>query len=1801
MSASLRAILIAIAGFAFVLLVIGGVDHGIVRPAFVALEQAQALEDGGRAQAAIQSELRQLDNVLGNWAAWDDAYAFADSRNPAFIQSNLGDWRVLEKNSRLNLCFIFHRDGRVLYGGSYDSNLGGTVLPAAFAGESPAIWTALQPGLEREQARAGLLLTEHGLLLLAARPILTTQGAGPARGLLVFGRFLDKALLRALAEQTQVAFDLLPAGDPRLTPAERGYMTALRANEPGLRPGLEGALFVYELLPDWTGQPAVLLRTPVRQDISTTARRTGQALVGTLGLMALALLLGGAYLRTRPERAAVTEQTGAAWGAAALVILIGLTLTSGLFVEWRQRSQHNLTRDFHSTAAEQTERVITVLQHSLEDINVIRYFFEGARIVSRQQFRDFVTPILEQHPFRALEWLPRVPRDQRSAYEAAARQDGVEGFQFTERDVEGRLAPAADRAEYFPVYYLEPYAGNAMALGFAPGPTHPARGAALEQARDHGQQAATGRYILVQEPAFSQYFSILVFAPVYDGPVAKPEVEERRARLRGFVLGVIRVGDAVRDALRASEPGQLTFRLLDLTADREQRWLYDHPSSTDFQAAPTAEQRFHRDFDLADRVWRIEVAPSAAFIARHYDLTYRWVPAAGGLLTLLTALYLFALITQRQGAERLVAARTAELQASEERYRIVTLMTGQMIYDYDCPTGRIQWAGAIEDLTGQDAATFAAIDIDAWAARIHPEDRLDALDRLRQAMEAGARYEVEYRFARGDGAYGWIADYGAFLLDERGKAVRMLGTMKDVTERKQVAAALEAREAQLRTLINAMPDIVCFKDGAGRWLEANAFDLRLFGLEGVVYQGKTDAELAEYSPSCREAFQRCGETDELAWQQGAPSRGDERIPQPDGTDSVFDVIKIPRFDDQGRRHGLVVVGRDVTDRQRAEAELRQRDHLLQATADAMTQLLSGHELEETVGAALATLGQAVAADRAYIFENHPDPVTSALLMSQRYEWCAAAALPQIANPALQNVSYDAWCPRWHATLAAGAAITGLVREFPESERAALEPQAIRSLLVLPIRIEEPFWGATGFDDFPSRRLPGHRRAFWGFIGFDDCHADRVWSPVEQNILRTAAAALGHAYIRRRAEAARRASERRFRAMIEHAPDGIVLFNETIRYVSPAVERLLGYTPEEAITLDPDRLTHPEDLPSLLSLLNDLQRQPGRVVSTQYRFRHRDGSWRWLESTISNLLAESSVGALVFNFRDITDRWQAEARQRLAAVVFDAAREAIFVADADGRILAVNPAFTTLTGYAEATVQGRSPRLLWADRQPETYFEVLERTAAREGVWQGEFWARRQDGDRRAALASLCVVRDAAGRITHYVGIATDITAQRAAEQRIERLAYYDALTELPNRALLGQRAELALALATRHRISLAVLFLDLDRFKEVNDAFGHDAGDTLLEQVAARLQALVRTEDTVCRLGGDEFVLLLSEADQEGALRVADKVLAAFRQPFVVAGHALNATASVGIALYPHDGADFAELLKNADVALYRAKHAGRNTRLFYDRAMNAATLARMVLEAELRQAIAAGQLRAYYQPKVRLADGALVGAEALVRWEHPERGLIPPGQFIPVAEASDLIVVLGDWMLVEVCRQLATWRRQGGPALTVAVNLAARHFRQPELADRIRGLLEAYGLPAQALELELTESTLIDANKDTIETLRRLERLGLGLAIDDFGTGYSSLSYLKYLPLTALKIDQGFVRDLMTDPDDRAIAATIVALGHHLELEVIAEGVETEDQRRFLLEQGCDLAQGYLFDRPLPAEAFAAAWLAPAHVQPPV
>lgn len=451
----------------------------------------------------------------------------------------------------------------------------------------------------------------------------------------------------------------------------------------------------------------------------------------------------------------------------------------------------------------------------------------------------------------------------------------------------------------------------------------------------------------------------------------------------------------------------------------------------------------------------------------------------------------------------------------------------------------------------------------------------------------------------------------------------------------------------------------------------------------------------------------------------------------------------------------------------------------------------------------------------------------------------------------------------------------------------------------------------------------------------------------------------------------------------------------------------------------------------------------------------------------------------------------------------------------------------------------------------------------------------------------------------FAAIFSDVTTRKQAEEHMRYMAHYDSLTGLPNRTLLTERATQALALAARRQEHLALLFCDLDHFKEVNDSLGHKAGDQLLTEVAARFKASLRQTDTVARLGGDEFVMLLPAVTKDQAAHLAEKLLTALRRPMDLDGHRLAVTGSIGISFYPHDGADFTTLLQNADVAMYQAKQGGRHQFWFYDTRMNAEILERMTLLAELENAVRSGQLRAYFQPKVSLIDGVVAGAEALARWQHPQKGLLLPDQFIPAAEDTDLIIAIDEWILEEVCQRLAAWRAAGHPTLTVAVNLAARHFRQPRLATRLEQLLKRYELPATALQLELTESTLFDAGAETSATIEALQRLGARLAIDDFGAGYSSLAHLKHLPVAALKIDRSFVCDLESNAANRAIAAAVVGLSRNLGLAVVAEGVETEGQRRFLVEQGCDCAQGYLFSPPLPAEEFIA-WRWDGEPKPP-
>ena len=569
-------------------------------------------------------------------------------------------------------------------------------------------------------------------------------------------------------------------------------------------------------------------------------------------------------------------------------------------------------------------------------------------------------------------------------------------------------------------------------------------------------------------------------------------------------------------------------------------------------------------------------------------------------------------------------------------------------------------------------------------------------------------------------------------------------------------------------------------------------------------------------------------------------------------------------------------------------------------------------------------------------------------------------------------------------------------------------------------------------------------------------------------------------------------------------------------------------------------------------------------------------------------------AVVETLRDMTLRESAEEKQRLYAKVFENSGEAILISDSNNRIVAVNQALEMDTGYTKGELIGKDPRILSAGKTPRETFRLMWAALQDKeaGFWQGELWDLRKDGSIYPKWAAITAVHDAKGSLTNYIASYTDISERKTSEARIAHLAHHDALTGLFNRYSLENRLAQSLLAARRENRQMAVIFIDLDRFKIINDTLGHHVGDLLLVEVANRLSACVRESDIVARLGGDEFVVALTSlANDMDAAHVVKKIIAALEIPCEIEGKQLHTTLSVGISFFPDNGEDVDALMKNADTAMYHAKEKGRNNFQFFSPAMTAAATERHEIERDLRIALKNKEFELHYQPQVCANKGLIRGVEALIRWRHPDRGLIPPLKFIPIAEESGVIESIGSWVLEEACRQMAEWRKAGFDLKHVAVNLSAHQLRSPNLVRQVQSAIARFGLAPGQLELEITESVAMEDPERAIGQLRMLRDSGVELAIDDFGTGYSSLAYLKMLPIHTLKLDRAFVRDIETDENDAAISSATLALAKNLGLRVVAEGVETEAQRDFLTSHACNLLQGYLFGKPEPADVLTARW----------
>jgi len=601
---------------------------------------------------------------------------------------------------------------------------------------------------------------------------------------------------------------------------------------------------------------------------------------------------------------------------------------------------------------------------------------------------------------------------------------------------------------------------------------------------------------------------------------------------------------------------------------------------------------------------------------------------------------------------------------------------------------------------------------------------------------------------------------------------------------------------------------------------------------------------------------------------------------------------------------------------------------------------------------------------------------------------------------------------------------------------------------------------------------------------------------------------------------------------------------------------------------------------------------GTAASHELSLQRPDGGPMTLDLSLRPI-PRSRAGArnVLVEGRDVTLRKAAEDKLVLAAAVFEHAREGFVIADRHGRVVDVNQAFCDISGYQAHELHGQQTAALGFGIGRREVRRQVRAALQSAGQWQGEVRTSRKDGSLYTCWLTVRRLRDAEGATTHYIGILDDITQFREVERNLVRLAHVDTLTDLPNRSLLADRVGQLTSVSRRDHRPFALMFMDLDQFKNINDTLGHSVGDALLGEVAQRLQGSLRECDTVARLGGDEFAVLLPGTDAAGAEQVAGKLLERLAVPCMVQGHELSMTMSIGIACYPSDGDDYEILSRNADTAMYRAKHEGKATWRFFAAGMQQRSARQLQLESALRRALERNELLLHYQPQLAADGQTLVGVEALLRWRHPEFGMVSPAEFIPLAETSGQIVAIGEWVLRTAVQQLKSWMDAGLAPMVIAVNLSAVQFRHPGLPDTVQRALADAGLPARHLELELTES--VTANPTAaIGMMDALHALGVRLSLDDFGTGYSSLSYLKRFPLHTLKIDQSFVRDIDSDPDDRAIVRAVIQMARALNLQTIAEGVETEAQHQFLRREGCDMVQGYRFCRPMDAASLEA-WIA--------
>lgn len=1174
--------------------------------------------------------------------------------------------------------------------------------------------------------------------------------------------------------------------------------------------------------------------------------------------------------------------------------------------------------------------------------------------------------------------------------------------------------------------------------------------------------------------------------------------------------------------------------------------------------------------------------------------------------------------------------RTQEkLVESTGRFRLVARATNDVVWDWNLVSDTIWWNEAYQTLFGYPPDEIGP-EIASWYDRIHPDDRQRVVVAVRAVIDSGGQtWSDEYRFRRRDGSHALIYDRGFVIRDDDGKPVRMIGAMQDISERKATEEALREAEDRYRRLVELSPEPI-FVHQDMHYVYVNRAGVELFGAksaEDLLGRHVLDFLHPELHELVRQRIR-------LQLEQGVPApRIEQRYLRVDGSEVEVEVSSAP-FHFHGKP-AVQVIARDIGARKHAErslAELQARyRQLVELSPDSIHIHQDGKLV--FVNSACVRLFGATSAEqllgRSLLDFIHPDQ-RDIVRGRMRVLYEENRNVPDMVQKLIRvdGTIVDVEIKAAPFVFGGRPAVQTVVRDISERIRAEESLRQFRAAMDLsPDLIYLTDYRTMQFVDVNETacRLLGYSRAELLNMGPADVatlsretlvHAydhviagndsggtlemhhrrkDGSLLPVEL-VRRPVPTREGHIIVviardiseRMRVEAELRGSHERFRQIAENIREVFWATDpekNQMLYISPAYEEIWQrscdslydspWTWAEAI--------HPEDRDRVLQAAGDKQLRG--EYDEEYRIVRPDGSIRWIHDKAFPIRDQGGqVYRVVGVADDITERKQAEEQSLRAARqtrdILSSITDAFFAVDENWRFTYLNATAEKLLRRDKATVLGRD---LYKEF-PEavgSVFDISYRKAVAEKtpVEFEEYYPPLETWFEVHAYP-------------YENGLSVyfrDVTERKRTEERLSYLAQYDPLTGLPNRALFLDRLKLAAARARREGQLAAVMFLDLDRFKDINDNLGHSVGDEVLVEVAKRLRAQLRDVDTIARLGGDEFTIIVEGfPDALHVSAIADKILAAFSLPMHAAGQEIYMTCSIGIATFTTQYEDVDLLLKNADIAMYHAKQEGRNNYQFYSDAIKSGASEKLGLEAKLRRALERDEFWLAFQPQVDIRSGRIIGAEALIRWQSAELGLVPPGRFIPLAEETGLIVPIGDWVLQSACRQNKAWQQAGLPPLQVSVNLSPRQFRQKNLLDRIVGVLEETGLEARYLELEITEGTVMHRFEEVMVTLARLDEIGVGLSIDDFGTGYSSLSYLKRFPVHKLKIDQTFIRDITTDADDAAIVGAIVAMARSLGLTSIAEGVETSAQLAFLKKLKCDEYQGYFFGRPVPAAEFA-------------